>query len=207
MLERSASADLQGPRAEGLAALKSLKSLMGDRMTDNAATCAFASLDGAVQILVETLQVGVPIARIEILDTRQVQAINAYYAARALRPDSSLIVTDVCVPISRLTECITQTHEDIAQVGLDAPIVGHVGDGNFHVMICVDPDNAEEVHRAEAFNDRLVARALDGWHLYWRTRHRHWQARQAGRRIGRRRCRPNASDQARNRPAGHFQSG
>ena len=157
MLERSASADLQGPRAEGLAALKSL---MGDRMTDNAATCAFASLDGAVQILVETLQVGVPIARIEILDTRQVQAINAYYAARALRPGSSLIVTDVCVPISRLTECITQTHEDIAQVGLDAPIVGHVGDGNFHVMICVDPDNAEEVHRAEAFNDRLVARAL-----------------------------------------------
>ena len=75
MLERSASADLQGPRAEGLAALKSL---MGDRMTDNAATCAFASLDGAVQTVVETLQVGVPIARIEVLDTRQVQAINAY---------------------------------------------------------------------------------------------------------------------------------
>jgi len=195
--------------------------LHGQPESSIAATCAFAGLEGAVQTVVETLQVGVPIARIEILDTRQVQAINAYsktdlieapslffefhgsesavkeqaelvamlaennggtgfewaaqvedrsrlwaarhnayYAAQALRPGSQLIVTDVCVPISRLCECITRTHEDIAAIGLDAPIVGHVGDGNFHVMICVDPDNSEEVHRAEAFNDRLVARAL-----------------------------------------------
>jgi len=195
--------------------------LHGQPESTIAATCAFGHLAGALQTVVETLQVGVPIARIEILDTRQVQAINAYsktdlieaptlfcefhgteagvkeqaemvsmlaennggtgfewavqvedrsrlwaarhnayYAAQALRPGSKLIVTDVCVPISRLCKCITQTHEDIAQVQLDAPIVGHVGDGNFHVMICVDPDNQEEVRRAEAFNDRLVARAL-----------------------------------------------
>jgi len=186
-----------------------------------AATCAFGDLSGAVNSVVETLQMGVPIARIELLDAVQVRACNlyshtrlaeqptlflefhgsqagvceqteivrliaeshggaqfqwatvaedrsrlwaarhrAYSAAQALRPGSQLIVTDVCVPISRLTECIVDTHADIAEAGLVAPIVGHVGDGNFHVFLTVDPENCEERRQAQALNDRLVARAL-----------------------------------------------
>jgi len=85
---------------------------------------------------------------------------HAYFAAKALRPGSELIVTDVCMPISRLSECIAATHADIAREGLIAPIVGHVGDGNFHVLISVDPSDALEIERARRFNDRLVDRAL-----------------------------------------------
>jgi len=85
---------------------------------------------------------------------------NAYFAAQAIRPGSQLVVTDVCVPISRLTDCITQTHEDIAREGLVAPIVGHVGDGNFHVFLSVDPENRAEVECVRQLNDRLVDRAL-----------------------------------------------
>lgn len=85
---------------------------------------------------------------------------NAYFAAQAIRPGSQLVVTDVCVPISRLTDCITQTHEDIAREQLVAPIVGHVGDGNFHVFLCVDPADHDEVERVRRLNDRLVDRAL-----------------------------------------------
>lgn len=185
------------------------------------ATCAFKTLDGAVQTVVETLQMGVPIARIELMDPIQVRACNtysnttlaeastllfefhgseastreqaelvgmvaekngglgfawaslaeersklwaarhkAYHAAQALRAGSQVIVTDVCVPISRLAECIIETQADIAETQLTAPIVGHVGDGNFHVLILVDPDDKAEIERARAFNDRLVARAL-----------------------------------------------
>jgi len=85
---------------------------------------------------------------------------SAYFACKALRPNSDVIVTDVCVPISRLAECVIETHEDIHQSGLLAPIVGHVGDGNFHVSIVVDPENTLELEQADAFNRRLVARAL-----------------------------------------------
>ena len=85
---------------------------------------------------------------------------NAYFAAQAIRPGSQLVVTDVCVPISRLTDCLTQTHADIAREGLVAPIVGHVGDGNFHVFLSVDPDDRDEVERVRRLNDRLVDRAL-----------------------------------------------
>ena len=85
---------------------------------------------------------------------------HAYYAAQGIRPGSQLIVTDVCVPISRLTDCITETHADIAREGVVAPIVGHVGDGNFHVFLSVDPSDAEEVAQVRGLNDRLVARAL-----------------------------------------------
>ena len=85
---------------------------------------------------------------------------NAYYACKALRPNADVIVTDVCVPISRLADCIVETHEDIRASALTAPIVGHVGDGNFHVCIVIDADNAAELERADAFNKRLVARAL-----------------------------------------------
>lgn len=86
---------------------------------------------------------------------------DAYYAGLALRPNSKGIATDVCVPISRLADCILATQDDIAESGLIAPIVGHVGDGNFHLVIAVDPDDQDEMDRAEALNDRMVQRALD----------------------------------------------
>ena len=84
----------------------------------------------------------------------------AYYAGIALKPGAKGWPTDVAVPISRLAECITETKRDIVDSGLIAPIVGHVGDGNFHLVLVVDPDDAEEMARAHALNDRLVARAL-----------------------------------------------
>ena len=67
----------------------------------------------------------------------------------------------MCVPISRLAECILETRRDIDQARLLAPIVGHVGDGNFHLSFIVDPDDAEEMGRAEAVNERMVVRAID----------------------------------------------
>jgi D-lactate dehydrogenase (cytochrome) len=85
---------------------------------------------------------------------------NAYFAAQALRPGSQLVVSDVCVPISRLTDCIAETHTDIAESDVVAPIVGHVGDGNFHVFFTVNPADPAEVAHIRALNDRLVARAL-----------------------------------------------
>lgn len=85
---------------------------------------------------------------------------DAYWAALSLRPGAKGISTDVCVPISRLAECVEETAADIADSGLVAPIVGHVGDGNFHVLPLVDVANPEEVARAAAFIDRLVERAL-----------------------------------------------
>jgi D-lactate dehydrogenase (cytochrome) len=78
----------------------------------------------------------------------------------ALRPGSKIMATDVCVPMSRLAECITKTHEDIQRCGLIAPIVGHVGDGNFHVTVLTDIDNKEEIAAVAAFSDRLTERAL-----------------------------------------------
>lgn len=85
---------------------------------------------------------------------------DAYWAARDLRPGGHVIVTDVCVPLSRLAECVTETHEDIRKHELVAPIVGHVGDGNFHVQIQLDPEDTQELAVAEGFLDRLVERAL-----------------------------------------------
>lgn len=187
----------------------------------SAAVCGFESLEGAVNAVIETIQIGVPVARIELLDDFQVEAINRYsktdyrvaptlfmefhgtregvkeharmvgeiaaehggrdfqwavnederqalwrarhdaaYACKALRPGCEMWPTDVCVPISRLAECITETRQDIDESGLTAPIVGHVGDGNFHVVMVLDTSNEEEMKRADAFNRRLVARAL-----------------------------------------------
>jgi D-lactate dehydrogenase (cytochrome) len=85
---------------------------------------------------------------------------DAYWAGRRLRPKSQVFATDVCVPISRLAECVTETQRDIAASGLICPIVGHVGDGNFHCQPLVDMDNPAEVKAAEAFMERLVERAL-----------------------------------------------
>ncbi|KRB80590.1 lactate dehydrogenase [Sphingomonas sp. Root710] len=85
---------------------------------------------------------------------------QAYYAGLALRPGSTGWATDVCVPISRLAECIVETRADLDAVAIPTPIVGHVGDGNFHVLFVLDPDNPEEAAQAERLNARLVERAL-----------------------------------------------
>ncbi len=85
---------------------------------------------------------------------------DAYWAARAFRPGADVIATDVCVPISRLAECVEETHDDIREMGLVAPVVGHVGDGNFHVLPLIDMDNEVEVAAAGKFLERLVERAL-----------------------------------------------
>ena len=190
-----------------------------------AAVCPFPDLESAVSAVILCIQSGIPVARIELLDEAQMDAVNkyshldyalkptlffefhgsdagvreqvdsvkaiaadfgaddfqwatrpedrsklwqarhdAYYAAIALRPGSKGIATDVCVPISKLAECILETRKDIDASGLCAPIVGHVGDGNFHIVFVVDPDNADEMQRAADVNERMVMRAiaLDG---------------------------------------------
>ncbi len=85
---------------------------------------------------------------------------DAYWAAQRLRPGSRALSSDVCVPISRLAECVTATQQDAAQTGLLAPIVGHVGDGNFHMLLMLDLDDRDEIRRAEGLLERLVERAL-----------------------------------------------
>ena len=85
---------------------------------------------------------------------------DAYWAGRSLRPGADALATDVCVPISRLAECVAATQEDIAAHGLIAPIVGHVGDGNFHVLPLFDASDGHEVAKVQAFMARLVERAL-----------------------------------------------
>jgi D-lactate dehydrogenase (cytochrome) len=187
-----------------------------------AAVCTFPSVAAAVQCAVGVGQYGIPVARIELADQLQIEAINrhdqtsfdvaptlflefhgmseadvaaqaeetagiaaecggsgfawasdererrrlwharhrAYDAARALRPGRAGLTTDVCVPISALADCVVAAQADIAEHDLTAPIVGHVGDGNFHVCVLVDPRDAEDVARAEAFHARLVERAL-----------------------------------------------
>ena len=85
---------------------------------------------------------------------------DAYWAARTYRPGAQVIATDVCVPISRLAECVVETQKDIAELGLVAPIVGHIGDGNFHVLPLINMENGHEVEAAHGFLDRLVGRAL-----------------------------------------------
>jgi D-lactate dehydrogenase (cytochrome) len=187
-----------------------------------AAACTFDSVTAAVSCAAEVSQYGIPVARMELADELQVQAINAYdntqYASlptlffefhggsdaeveahatetrdiaaghgardfrwaadeserralwrarhrafdatRALRPGSQGMLTDVCVPISALAECVVAAQQDIAECGLTATIVGHVGDGNFHSIVLLDPDDPDEVARAEAFHTRLVERAI-----------------------------------------------
>jgi len=184
-------------------------------------TCPFPSVEAACNATIQTIQSGIPIARIELLDALQVRACNLYsklalpetpmlflefhgteasvaeqsqrfgeiaaelgggpfdwatraedrsrlwqarhdaaWALRSLRATGFGIATDVCVPISRLAECVTETQRDIAESNLLAPIVGHVGDGNFHVALSVDLNDADEVARVHGFLERLVERAL-----------------------------------------------
>ncbi|MFO1075239.1 MAG: FAD-linked oxidase C-terminal domain-containing protein [Geminicoccaceae bacterium] len=188
----------------------------------SAAVCSFPSVDDAVQAVIQTIQCGIPVARIELLDEEQMRGCigysrlegyraaptlfyefhgsaagvreqaeqamaiarecggadpqwtsqaeernrlwqarhDSYYAALSLRPGAKGWATDVCVPISRLAECIAATRADVAEAGLLAPIVGHVGDGNFHLLMLVDPDDPAEMAKAQALNKRLVRRAI-----------------------------------------------
>jgi len=184
--------------------------------------CPFPTLADACNAVIETIQCGIPVARIELLDELQVKACNdysdlgleempnlflefhgseagvkeqselfaeiasnnnsgtfrwetkpeartklwqarhdAYFAVMGLRPGARGVATDVCVPISRLAECVLETKKDIEEFRLVAPIVGHVGDGNFHVSIMADMDDAEELQRIEVFMERLNRRAID----------------------------------------------
>ena len=183
--------------------------------------CAFKTIHDACSAVIMTIQMGIPVARIELLDALQIRACNAYsglnypetpalflefhgteagvreqaalfadiaeecgggtfawetdpeararlwkarhnayWAALQLRPGAGAVSTDVCVPISKLAECVEDTQRDIIQTGLIAPIVGHAGDGNFHVLVLMDMADAHEIERAEAFIGRLNARAL-----------------------------------------------
>jgi D-lactate dehydrogenase (cytochrome) len=185
------------------------------------AVCSFPSAADAVNTVIQTIQMGVPIARVEFLDENGVRAINAhdklslpekplllfefhgsengvkeqaevvqgiaaefgatgfewatrpedrsrlwaarhnaYFALLQLRPGSRAISTDCCVPISRLAECILDTKADCEKNGIVYSIIGHVGDGNFHVQMLVDPHNDDEVAKAEGVNSRMVSRAI-----------------------------------------------
>ena len=183
--------------------------------------CPFPDVRSACLATIETIQSGIPVARIELLDALQVRACNAYskltlpetpmlfvefhgsdasvaeqserfgeiaaghgggplawttqaeertklwqarhdvyWACLGLRPGARAFATDVCVPISRLADCVEETQRDIAEHGLIAPIVGHVGDGNFHTSPLVDMDDPEDVQRGIDFGKRLALRAI-----------------------------------------------
>jgi D-lactate dehydrogenase (cytochrome) len=188
----------------------------------SAAVCQFADLKGAVDTVIVAMQLGIPVARIELLDDVQMDACirysrldefdarptlffefhgteagvreqaetiesiaaehggsrfqwataqeersrlwkarhNAYYAALALAPGTQAVATDPSVPITRLTECVLETREDVESTGLIAPIVGHVGDGNFHLVVLFDPSQPEERAQAEGLAARVSARAI-----------------------------------------------
>lgn len=186
-----------------------------------AAVCPFPSIAEAVATVIETIQIGIPVARIEFLDEVMMRGVNqyskldhaetptlffefhgseqsvaeqaetvkdlaaghggtdfrwarstedrdrlwdarhkAFYAGLSLRPGGTGFSSDVCVPISRLADCITETRRDLDDSTLITPMVGHVGDGNFHVLFLVDPDNPDEVAEAQRLNARLVHRAI-----------------------------------------------
>ena len=187
----------------------------------SAAVCAFDSVDGCTNTVIQTIQSGIPIARCDIVCQLTVEAINkfkktnyrvaptvffefhgsktsvveqaeavqaiakehggkdfvwatkpeertqlwqarhdAYFACLQIRPGSRAVSTDVCVPISRLAECVHETMEDVKSYFAPVPLLGHIGDGNFHLMLLVDPNKPEETEIAKAFNKRLVDRAL-----------------------------------------------
>jgi len=195
--------------------------LYGIPETILAGICPFGSIEGACNTTIAALQMGLPLARIELADEVQIKACNAYsqlalpevptlfvefhgtplgtreqveafaeiaraegggelqwaerqedrsklwqarhdayWAARALKPGTEVLSTDVCVPISSLAACVVETRQDIDRIGLLAPIVGHVGDGNFHVLPLIDPASPEEKRKVAEFLDRLIERAL-----------------------------------------------
>ncbi len=133
----------------------------------SAGVCPFPSVEAACNATIATIQFGVPVARIELLDELQVKATNLYSKLTLpevpmlfVGPGAQALATDVCVPISRLAECVTATQREIAELGLVAPILGHVGDGNFHLTLLVDMADEAEVKAAKTLCERLVERAL-----------------------------------------------
>jgi len=187
----------------------------------SAAVCSFSSIERAVNTVIQTIQMGVPVARVEFLDETSVRALNAhdklslpekplllfefhgsehsvkeqaelvqqianehgatgfewatrpedrsrlwqarhnaYFALLQLRAGSRAISTDCCVPISRLSECLLETKADLEREGVIHGIIGHVGDGNFHVQMIIDPNDPADIARAEGVNERMVTRAI-----------------------------------------------
>jgi D-lactate dehydrogenase (cytochrome) len=187
----------------------------------SAAVCSFPSVEDAVRCVIRTIQLGIPVARIELLDAVAMDAANrraglqyppqpalflefhgtesavaeqaeavqgvaaehgagdfawatrreerdrlwdarhdSHHSALSLRPGAKALVTDVCVPISRLAECVAETRRDIDRSGLVAPMLGHVGDGNFHTSLLVDPDDPAEIRLAEEVHERMIRRAI-----------------------------------------------
>lgn len=195
--------------------------LQGIPQAISGGVCPFPTLEAASQAVIQTIQMGIPVARIELVNALQMRAMkayskldypespclflefhgsdagvaeqaetfgmiaeengggpflwtsvaeersklwkarhDAYWASLTLRPRAKGLSTDVCVPISRLAECVAATEADIAEMGLIAPIVGHAGDGNFHVLALMDPEDAGEVALVERFVARLNMRAI-----------------------------------------------
>jgi D-lactate dehydrogenase (cytochrome) len=188
----------------------------------SAAVCSFVDMQGATATVITTIQLGIPVARIEIIDEQQLEIVNRYskthyavaptlffefhgisqdsvdeqaravqdiakdngavdfawattpeeratlwqarhnvlYATIASRPGAKPWTSDICVPISRLSECILETQDDLRQSKIVAPLVGHAGDGNFHLIFMVNPDDDAEMDAVKAANVRLVERAL-----------------------------------------------
>jgi len=187
----------------------------------SAAVCAFESVDGCTNTVIQTIQSGVPVARCDIVCEKTVDAINrykktsyrvaptvffefhgtktsvveqaetvqaiakehggmdfvwatkpeertqlwqarhdAYFACLQMKPGARAVSTDVCVPISRLAECVRETMDDVKDYINPVPLLGHIGDGNFHLMLLVDPDRPGDTEIAKQFNKRLVERAL-----------------------------------------------
>jgi D-lactate dehydrogenase (cytochrome) len=187
-----------------------------------AAVCPFESMAGAANTVIQTIQLGIPVARIEIIDDAQLKVVNAYsktsyplaptlffefhgtsevavedqiraveeiarehgalgfkwassledrntlwqarhnayYATVASRPGARAWTTDICVPISHLAECILETQQDLKEANVVAPLVGHAGDGNFHLIIMLDPSDEKEFATVTRISERLVERAL-----------------------------------------------
>jgi D-lactate dehydrogenase (cytochrome) len=186
-----------------------------------AAVCPFPSVEACCNATITAIQMGLPVARIELVDAEHVKAFNAYshldlavsptlflefhgtaasareqaatfaaiaedlgggpyrwaekeedrqklwqarhdafWATRSLMPGKDAFATDVCVPISRLAECVTDTQADLAAHGLYGPIVGHVGDGNFHVVLYCNRSDPDEVARVKGVYGRLIDRAI-----------------------------------------------
>jgi len=196
--------------------------LYGRPESVRAAVCQFPSMEGAANTVIQTIQLGVPVARIEIVDEAQLRVVNAYsktnypiaptlffefhgindtvveeqvkavdeiarehgaqgfqwastleeratlwqarhnayYATVASRPGARAWTTDICVPIAHLAECIVETRADLDEAGVVAPLVGHAGDGNFHLICMLDPDNRDEFDRITRLSERLVQRSL-----------------------------------------------
>ncbi|ATG46123.1 2-hydroxy-acid oxidase [Celeribacter ethanolicus] len=195
--------------------------LHGQPEAISAAVCSFDEISPAVQAVIATIQVGLPMARIEFLDAESVDAVNkysgadfplkphlfvefhgsesgvaeqvemfgeivhefggsdfqwaskaedrnalwtmrhhAYWACLALRKGAKAVVTDISVPISKLAQAVEETAADIAASPIDGPILGHVGDGNFHAILLVDPNDADEIKLAKDLAHRMAERAL-----------------------------------------------